>query len=65
MRVLPTNERTFFDWSHDPFDCDGQEGHDGDGSNERYPGVWLLAFWMARHHGFVEPPPHGALGAAA
>jgi hypothetical protein len=58
-RILPINERTFFDWSNDPFAC-GAQGDgplfDGVGSAERYPGVWLLPFWMARYHNFIAAP---------
>jgi hypothetical protein len=57
--VLPTNERTFYDLSNDPFALDGQGSGplgDGDGSAERYPGAWLLQYWMARHAGLLAPP---------
>ena len=61
-RILPANERTFFDLSNDPFAVDGQEVKrpsplfNGVGSAERYPGAWLLSYWMARHEGIIAAP---------
>ena len=53
--LRPANERTFWDWSNDPFACDNHYGGNLTGTTERYPGAWLLAFWMARHHGLIQP----------
>ena len=55
--VVPTNEIEFADWSCNPYalDGDGYQGPPYHGNKERYPGSWLLAFWMARHHGIIAP----------
>jgi len=47
--VLPYDEIGFFKWNSSPYDL---ENHD-DGHYEDTPSSWLLAYWMARYHGFI------------
>ena len=49
-RVLPADERCFKKWNADPYIPD--EG--GDGRLEDDGAAYLLPYWMARYHGFIE-----------
>ncbi len=46
---LPNNEVGRFRWNADPFTMDG-----GSGRVENEPGPFLLPYWLARFHGFIE-----------
>lgn len=49
-RVLPADERCFAKWNEDPYEPD--DG--GDGLTEDDGAAYLLPYWMARYHGFIE-----------
>jgi hypothetical protein len=48
-RVLPWSEQSIMRWNGNPFVADSG----GDGTSEDDGGAWLLAYWMARHHGLI------------
>lgn len=49
-QALPADERCFAKWNADPYESDGgNDGHiEDDGA------AYLLPYWMARYHGFIE-----------
>lgn len=49
-RVLPADERCFAKWNADPYEPDGGD----DGRTEDDGAAYLLPYWMARYHGFIE-----------
>ncbi len=52
VAVLPPDERRVMRWNGNPFELDGGGGH-----GEDDPGAWLLPYWMAVYHGFIEYQP--------
>ena len=48
-RPLPFTERQINNWDADPYQLDGGNGH-GEGD----PTIWLLPYWMGRHHKLIE-----------
>lgn len=52
VAVLPPDERSLMRWNGNPFELDGGGGH-----GEDDPGAWLLPYWMAVYHGFIEYRP--------
>lgn len=49
-RVLPADERAFKKWNADPYEPDGGD----DGRTEDDGTAYLLPYWMARFHGFIQ-----------
>ena len=49
-RVLPADERAFRKWNADPYEPDEK----GDGRIEDDGAAYLLPYWMARFHGFIQ-----------
>ena len=47
--VIPVDERHFNHWNHNPW----QPNSGGDGRTLASGTVYLLPYWMARHHGFL------------
>ena len=54
--VIPSRDAGRYKWNADPFTMDDGGG----GMEEGDPGAWLLAFWMARHHGLIGAPTTAA-----
>ena len=50
-KVLPTDERSFNHWNTDPYRLD----YGGDGRTLGCGTVFLLPYYMALHHGFIQP----------
>jgi len=48
-RPLPWPERLIYHWDHDPYELDG-----GSDLAEADQTVWLLPYWMGRHHRIIE-----------
>ncbi len=48
--VLPADERNFQRWNQNPYIANGG----GDGRKEDDGAAWLLPYWMARYHGFID-----------
>ena len=49
---LPSRERVAQKWNGNPYNMDSSNG----GSGEADPGAFLLAYWLARHHGLLAAP---------
>ena len=52
LEVLPADEREFERWNADPYRADTG----GDGTSEGSGVHWMLAYWLARYHGFLGAP---------
>jgi len=52
IRAFPPRETEPLRWDHWTMQADGGSG----GHDVIEPGAWLLAYWMGRYHGFIEPP---------
>lgn len=50
LHVLPADERNVQKWNQNPYIPDSG----GDGTHEDDGAAWLLPYWMARYHGFVQ-----------
>jgi hypothetical protein len=48
-KPLSYTERRFHKWDHSPFELDG-----GSDQAEADPTIWLLPYWMGRHHRLIE-----------
>ncbi len=48
--VLPADERNIQKWNQNPYIADAG----GDGRHEDDGAAWLLPYWMARYHGFID-----------
>jgi len=48
--VLPADERNVEKWNRNPYIADSG----GDGRHEDDGAAWLLPYWMARYHGFLQ-----------
>jgi hypothetical protein len=46
---LPWTERIIQNWDHSPYEPDG-----GNDLGEGDPTIWLLPYWMGRHHRIIE-----------
>ena len=49
VKPLPWTERVIFHWDHDPYELDN-----GSDLGEADQTVWLLPYWMGRHHRLIE-----------
>jgi hypothetical protein len=52
--ALPSRDAARMRWNANPYDLDSR----GSGTQEYDPGAFLLAYWMARHHGLLAAPKH-------
>jgi len=48
-KPLPWTERLIHKWDHTPFLLDG-----GNDMAEGDPTIWLLPYWMGRHHQLID-----------
>ena len=51
-RLLPPSERGVIRWDKNPWEATQGDG----GHTEWAPTFWLLPYWMARYHGYIQPP---------
>lgn len=51
-KAFPPRETEPLRWDHWTMQADGGTG----GNDVVEPASWLLAYWMGRHHGFIEAP---------
>lgn len=51
VNVLPPSERCLMRWNGNPYQCNGGSPN---GASEEDAAVWLLPYWMGRHHGFIH-----------
>ena len=49
LKPLPWTERVIHKWDKSPFELDG-----GSDLTEGDPTIWLLPYWMGRHHRLIE-----------